>query len=197
MYSLVVTSSLYRSLFYLALALFLAPEMIAGPWQRAEESAKHSDRGSLYVLTFSVIAGMLTAAYFVNRFPGATITWHQPIQFWTGIALMIGGVAFRWYAIRVLGRYFTREVATREGQTIVENGPYRLVRHPSYSGVLITVLGIGLAITNWLALLAISVFTLAGFIYRVRVEEHALCAAIGPPYQDYMKRTWRFIPYLW
>lgn len=197
MHSLVIASSTYRSIFYVAMAIFLAPEMIAGPLQRADDGAKRNDRGSMYVLTLSVLAGMLAAAYCVNRSPGAMIDWHQPIVFWTGIALMLCGVAFRWYAIRVLGRYFTRDVATHEGQTVVDRGPYRLVRHPSYSGVLITVLGIGLALTNWLSLLVITAFSLAGFTYRVRVEENALCEALGQPYLDYMKRTRRFIPYLW
>lgn len=197
MHSLVITSLFHRYVFYIALAIFLIPEMIAGPLQRSGQGAWRRDRGSLHVLTFSVIASLLAAVVCVNMLPGATIAWHQPLLFWIGIALMIAGVALRWYAIHALGRYFTRDVATREGQPVIDHGPYRLVRHPSYSAVLITVSGIGLALTNWLSLLALFASMLVSFNYRVHVEEHALCEAIGQPYRDYMKRTWRFIPYIW
>src|SRR6185312_7283182 len=100
--------------------------------------------------------GVFAAFFLVNaNFPGTTLTWNQPLQFWVGIALMLSGLAFRWYSIRVLGKFFTRDVATRPGQYVVDTGPYRRIRHPSYSGSLLMLLGTGLAMTNWASLLAI------------------------------------------
>jgi protein-S-isoprenylcysteine O-methyltransferase Ste14 len=97
----------------------------------------------------------------------------------------------------VLGRYFTRDVATREGQRVVESGPYRWIRHPSYTGILMTAAGFGLALGNALALAIVLIGVLAGLLYRVAVEERALATDLGQPYRTYMLRTRRFIPFLW
>jgi protein-S-isoprenylcysteine O-methyltransferase Ste14 len=82
------------------------------------------------------------------------------------------------------------------GQTVVQAGPYRFIRHPAYSGSLLTVLGLGLALGNWASLAAILAGALAGYTYRVSVEERALREALGQPYLDYMRRTRRFIPFI-
>jgi protein-S-isoprenylcysteine O-methyltransferase Ste14 len=155
------------------------------------------DRGSNIVLVASMIVGIFTAFVVAQLVPAAAINWQQALVFWIGIVLMLAGVAFRWYAIRILGRFFTRDVATRDDQHVVEDGPYRLIRHPSYTGTLLSVFGFGLATNNWLALLLVLAIVLFGLGYRVRVEEQALCEALGDAYRDYMRRTRRFIPYLW
>ncbi|MGZ3681316.1 MAG: methyltransferase family protein, partial [Ktedonobacterales bacterium] len=93
--------------------------------------------------------------------------------------------------------YFSPVVAVRSDQQIVQEGPYRYVRHPSYSGVLLSLVGLGLALTNWLSLLVLLICALAGLLYRVNVEEWALRETLGQPYADYMRRTRRFIPFIW
>jgi protein-S-isoprenylcysteine O-methyltransferase Ste14 len=105
------------------------------------------------------------------------------------------GIAVRWYAVLSLGRFFTTRVMTRADQTVVRRGPYRFVRHPSYSGALLTVLGVLLCQTNLLSL-ACFVLALPGFAYRIRVEERALVSALGEPYRDYMRRTKRLVPFV-
>jgi protein-S-isoprenylcysteine O-methyltransferase Ste14 len=116
--------------------------------------------------------------------------------FLAGIALMWAGIAFRYYAMRVLGRYFTFQVDVHSGQTVIEAGPYRYIRHPSYTGALITVLGLGLALGNWAGILAMLVCIGIGYAYRIHVEEAALIAALGEPYKDYMRRTQRLVPFV-
>ena len=138
------------------------------------------------VLNFSLAAA----------FPAAAITWQPAAVFAGGIALMLLGVALRWYSIWTLGRYFTPEVAVSADQPVVQRGPYRLVRHPAYSGTLLTMLGLGLATGSWAGLLVLMVCVCAGYLYRVPVEEAALVRTLGQPYLDYMRRTRRFIPRL-
>jgi protein-S-isoprenylcysteine O-methyltransferase Ste14 len=104
--------------------------------------------------------------------------------------------ALRWWAIITLGRYFTIDVAVRSTQSVVQSGPYRFVRHPSYTAVLIMLLGVGLALANWASLVAMLAGGLIGLLYRVRVEERALVEALGQPYVDYMRHTERFIPFM-
>jgi protein-S-isoprenylcysteine O-methyltransferase Ste14 len=109
--------------------------------QPVKADAKKQDRGSIVVLFVGLYAGLLLNFVFARLFPSATITWHLPILVLVGLVLMVLGSILRQYAIRVLGQYFTREVATRADQQMVQRGPYRRIRHPAYSGTLLTVLG--------------------------------------------------------
>jgi protein-S-isoprenylcysteine O-methyltransferase Ste14 len=79
---------------------------------------------------------------------------------------------------------------------VVQNGPYKFIRHPAYSGTLLTMLGIGLAMTNWASLVAILVCIFPSFFYRVLVEERALRTSLGQPYVEYMRHTKRFVPFV-
>lgn len=110
---------------------------------------------------------------------------------------MVGGVAFRWYSASLLGKYFTFDVATHSGQTVIDKGPYRYIRHPSYTGALLSLLGFGLALGNWAGLLAGMSCLGAAYAYRIPVEERALISALGEPYRQYLKRTWRLVPFLY
>lgn len=197
MHSLIVSSHFHLVVFYIAIAVCYGPEWIGTFFQRVEKGAVKRDRGSHLVLYITLMGGAFVAVWCLNAFPAATLTWRQPLQFWFGIALMLVGLAFRWYAIRVLGKFFTRDVATRAGQTVVERGPYRLIRHPSYTGGLLMFLGTGIAMTNWASLLAVMAGALIGYGYRVHVEEQALSADLGDAYRDYMRRTRRFVPFVW
>lgn len=90
-------------------------------------------------------------------------------------------------------RFFTPNVSVRTDQRVVDRGPYRFVRHPSYSGSLLILLGLVLTMTNWASLVAIMLFSLAGLMYRVWVEERVRSAELGRPYTEYMQCTCRFI----
>ena len=194
---LIVHSQFHAIVLYVALTICFGPEWIGSFIQRPEQGATKRDRGSHVVLFLAVGLGFAAAFTLVNGFPAGTLAWRQPLQFWAGIALMLSGFGFRWYAIRALGKFFTRDVATRPGQYVVDTGPYRWIRHPSYSGTLLMLLGTGLAMTNWASLLAIALGALIGHAYRVHVEEQALCGALGDAYRDYIRRTRRFIPFVW
>ncbi len=116
--------------------------------------------------------------------------------YFVGIALMAAGLVLRQWAIAVLGRFFTLTVRVQSDHTLVESGPYRLVRHPSYTGLLLVILGIPLALQTWIGvLLNLVVFGLV-FGYRIYVEERALKSRLGESYVSYSKRTKRLIPYL-
>jgi protein-S-isoprenylcysteine O-methyltransferase Ste14 len=109
---------------------------------------------------------------------------------------MLMGVALRWYSAAVLGKYFTFDVAIQGSHTLIEAGPYRYVRHPSYSGALLSLLGFGLTLGNWAALVAAPSCLGFAYFYRIPIEEQALSSALGDVYEQYMNRTWRLIPFL-
>ena len=106
------------------------------------------------------------------------------------------GVLVRQYAIAILGRFFSLTLQIAEDHMVVEKGPYRLIRHPSYTGILITFIGLGLAVQSWGAVLVLLLFFGISFGYRMRVEERTLLSGLGRDYASYMKRTKRLIPFL-
>lgn len=161
---------------------------------RRRADAAERDRGSL--LAVQVLAGL---GYFVafsqwRQRPGPELaSW----ALWAGAAVALAGMALRVWSIVTLGRWFTVRVRVSEDQPVVDSGPYRLVRHPSYAGALVAALGIGISLRYALAPLFTVLPQLVGLLIRVRVEEQALLEAIGEPYRAYRMRTKRLIPYVW
>ena len=96
-----------------------------------------------------------------------------------------------------LGRFFRYTVVVDADHRVVEDGPYRRLRHPSYTGLLMAALGVGIALANWLAIAACLVPALIGFSLRLLHEERVLAAELGEPYRAYMRRTRRLIPGVW
>jgi protein-S-isoprenylcysteine O-methyltransferase Ste14 len=114
-----------------------------------------------------------------------------------GLAVLAAGVALRTWAILTLGRLFKFVVVIQEGHRIVASGPYRLLRHPSYTGALVAFLGIGIALDNWLSALTLIFIPLLAILVRIYVEEAALSNALGQEYTTYASRTRRLVPGLW
>lgn len=111
-----------------------------------------------------------------------------------GLALLVAGTVLRRAAIKELWSYFTVNVSIAEGQRIVRRGLYKRVRHPSYTGLLLRYLGLGLAFANWLSAALIFLPLLCATVYRIRVEEEALKRHFGEEYIDYCRATRRLIP---
>ena len=123
---------------------------------------------------------------------------HADLCFFVGMTLLVAGIALRQYAVRTLGKYFTLTVSIQTDHQVVERGPYRWIRHPSYSGVLLAICGVGVILTNWISLAILVISLLAGIVYRIRVEERVLCASVGAAYEAYMQRTrQRLIPFVY
>ena len=114
-----------------------------------------------------------------------------------GVMLLVAGTALRWAAIRALWQYFTVNVSILEGQRVVRRGLYGVVRHPSYTGLLLRYLGFGLAFANWLSAALIFLPLLAATLYRIRVEEAALGEHFGEEYAAYARETKRLVPGLY
>jgi protein-S-isoprenylcysteine O-methyltransferase Ste14 len=114
-----------------------------------------------------------------------------------GLGLVIAGIWLRVTAIRELGRFFTYAVLVHEGQRVVDTGPYRRIRHPSYTGLLMGMLGLGVMLGTWLSAVVCLLPPLVGFTLRLLNEERVMAAELGEPYRAYMERTDRLIPGVW
>ncbi len=171
---------------------FLSEVLLARSRRSAnEERADARDRGSLRLLWLVIgasIAVGLSVAHLGPSLPGWE-AWR-----WIGLAVFGFGAALRWWSIRHLGRFFTVDVAVATDHHVVDDGPYRFVRHPSYSGLLLQFLGFSLIPGMLLPVLIIMLPTFAALWYRIRVEEEALRGALGEAYAAYARRTTRLVP---
>jgi protein-S-isoprenylcysteine O-methyltransferase Ste14 len=184
----------YDTIFIVSYVAWILFEVVTGRSRKAKGAAKSQDRGSFFFLVGMIWLGIFLDFTFCFGVQRAAIPWWRTEIFFFGIALMWIGIGFRYYCMRVLGKYFTFDVATQGGQKVVEVGPYRYIRHPSYTGAIITLVGFGLTLGNWAGLLALLACGAIGYAYRIRVEESALLVALGEPYREYMGRTRRLVP---
>jgi protein-S-isoprenylcysteine O-methyltransferase Ste14 len=110
--------------------------------------------------------------------------------------MMIGGLTLRYLAAKTLGEFYTRTLLVTPEQQVIEQGLYRVVRHPGYLGILIASVGAGLATANWIVIVTIMVTKFIGLGYRIYSEEEMLKAEFGDKYRAYMENTWRLIPFI-
>jgi protein-S-isoprenylcysteine O-methyltransferase len=111
------------------------------------------------------------------------------------LATMVAGLALRTWAIVTLGGWFTLRVGVKPAQQVVERGPYRWIRHPSYTGALVALVASAILLRAWVTALVGAVALCAAFRRRIRYEERLLAGAL-PGYPDYMTRTGALLPRL-
>jgi protein-S-isoprenylcysteine O-methyltransferase Ste14 len=128
-------------------------------------------------------------------FQFATIS--TSIVFWTGIVILCLGFFLRQWAVYLLGTCFRTTVELEKEQKVIQKGPYKYIRHPSYSGIILFFIGYGLVTENWLSLLMASALPTIALIHRIKVEENALVQGMGAEYEAYQKRTKKLIPGIW
>lgn len=184
-----------HSLLQLFVVLFPISEIALGLWRRARgsESGSIHDRGSLRLLWIVIVASTALASGLANYGP-TRIHFPTLVIEALALAMIVAGLVLRWTSIMVLGRFFTVDVAIMPGHQLVDRGPYRFVRHPAYSGLLLEFAGLGLYFRNWLSFLVLVVHIGLALVYRIRIEEVALNAAFGPKYAAYCARTKRLVP---
>lgn len=174
--------------------LFTLSEVGLAVFKRAKTAeTRAADGGSLALLWFVIIASVFFAFGAASSLPALQF---GPAAAFRGVgaALFTLGLALRWYSIWYLGRFFTVNVAIAADHQLIETGPYRVIRHPSYSGALMAFLGLGLCLHNWASVGMMVIPPLLAFSRRIRIEERALAQGLGDPYRDYMHRTKRLIP---
>ena len=189
-------SSIAASVFSLVVLLWILSEVVGvgiiPRVRRRGTRIKKEDRGSHLLLWMSIVVS-ITISF---SLAGSGIAMLPSWVYYPGIVLMVSGIVLRQWSIAVLGQFFSGTVGIQEGQKVVDTGPYRLVRHPSYTGALLIFVGLGLAVQSWGAVLVLLMLFGVAYGYRVYVEEQVLVSKLGDEYVKYSKRTKRLIPYV-
>lgn len=180
----------------LSAAWGVAEQVFARRNRRGSGAASHErDKGSFQWITASVVGGMTIAG--VCGFSGVGAV--SSIRLWelSGALVFLAGVAIRLHAIAVLANHFTSRVTILGEHKLVRDGLYRYVRHPSYLGQILILLGLGAVMGNVVAVWAAPFATTVALLWRIRIEERAMAEHFGAAYEEYRRATWRLLPLVW
>jgi protein-S-isoprenylcysteine O-methyltransferase Ste14 len=115
--------------------------------------------------------------------------------FWLGAAVAVAGLLFAVWAREHLGRNWSSSVTIKEGHELITTGPYAVVRHPIYTGILGGFLGMAIAISQVRGFMALA-FVFLAFWFKLRIEEKWMHSQFGETYATYARRTAALVPYL-
>ena len=168
--------------------------MLVAPFSKGNlSSGEKEDRANRWVFTgFGLVA---IASAIVPPYTDRVGLWtiDGETTRWAGVIVYVLGGALRLWPVFVLGSRFSGLVAIQPGHTLETHGVYSLIRNPSYLGMLINMLGWGLAFRGW-AGMAIALLLLVPLVARIRSEERLLRTHFGAEYDAYVARTWRLVP---
>ena len=173
--------------------IYVVSEMALSYLKRSGQKSRRRDSGSLVILWVTITAAMIGGVLVAYLLPA----FHYPLP--RAVAqilgpLFAGGLVLRWWAILSLGKFFTVDVAIADDHELIIRGPYHLVRHPSYSGMMLAFLALAATFQNWLSIVTILLPIALALAYRIYIEEIALAATFGESYHAYARSTKRLIP---
>ena len=170
-------------------------------WWLTSRDVKETARREPFVSRLAHLGPMLVAAaiLFSPRLGvpalDARFMPRTPWQFWVGAATCAGGIAFAVRARRHIGRNWSAIVTLKQDHELVTSGPYALVRHPIYTGLLLGFLGSAFALGQWRGLLAVAIVYLA-LLRKYRLEERWMRERFGVAYDAYRARVKALVPFL-
>ncbi len=143
-------------------------------------------------MIIAAILGNYFSAFSSFSIPGA-----RQIHITIGIIFVFAGIIFRFWSIQTLGKFFRTTIMIQKDHTIIQSGPYKYLRHPSYSGIMISLTGIGIATGNWISFILMEIIVFWGLNQRIVVEEMELKKVFGEDYTKYIKQTKKLLPFIY
>ena len=181
--------------YYYLQTAFLISEVSLLIFKRSKNSGQRNnkDRRSLLILWIVIVVSSTIGNFIAGEYP----TWHignYEIVIYTGMIICILGFAIRWTAVIQLGKMFTVDVAITDEHNLKTTGLYKIVRHPSYLGLIMIIAGLALCTDSLLSFLIILIPSFWAINHRIKVEEQVLTAEFGEQYLNYKKRVSKIIP---
>ncbi|MGJ4887743.1 methyltransferase family protein [Bradyrhizobium sp. HKCCYLRH3099] len=183
-------TSLLAIIWLIWLASWVGASLWSGQTRKRVSVVKTSRYHALIVL-----GGILFTPW-TSRLLGETPFWH-PGE--TGVYLLtvvtLAGIAFTWWARIHLGRFWSNAITHKEGHKVIDTGPYGMVRHPIYTGLILGMIATGIAVGTVTAVLGAILISL-GMAWKAKMEEVFLAQELGPDYVIYSQRVPMIIPFL-
>jgi protein-S-isoprenylcysteine O-methyltransferase Ste14 len=182
--------------FWIVWITWLVSEILLNRLMRSgANDKKGQDKGSIVfiwiLIVLSISSGIILAVK--TRAP----IGDRVVIPYIGLVTIIAGMVLRLVAVRTLGRFFTVDVTIRQEHHVIRSGVYSMLRHPSYSGTLLSFIGLGLSLNNWLSLITVTMIMAVALLYRISIEERILEDQFGADYLEYKKKTYRLIPWIY
>jgi protein-S-isoprenylcysteine O-methyltransferase Ste14 len=190
------TNHAAAALFTVTIAAWGMMELSQRSQPSREGATKIAGIGGRLVALACVIATTVVANLTPRVFPAAAIR-PGAVAFAAGMVVLLAGLVLRGWSFKALGLYFTHTVMVSSDQPVIARGPYRVLRHPSYTGIILAAIGIGLASANWADLAGLLLLTLTALLWRIRIEEAALMTTLGDRYRAYAAQHKRLVPLVW
>jgi protein-S-isoprenylcysteine O-methyltransferase len=174
----------------------LLASMTQPSYNPVDRNAPPEDKGTANQLVWTVYISMILGII-------EAILWRYPQSMvWDAFSILvlglsIAGALLRAWAVAELGNFFSWHVRVQPEQQVICTGPYRLLRHPSYTGAWLLYVCCLLFIHAWVVSALCSAFLLAGFLRRIRYEEGLMLDSFGQQYQSYCQGVKRLVPLIW
>ena len=175
--------------------LFFITELALLIFKRSKKASvkNNKDRRSLLILWVTIALCMSIGPYSAAAY-SIWIIPDYPLVFTIGIIVFAIGFIIRWMAVYQLGKMFTVDVAIVDEHTLKTSGLYRIIRHPSYLGLILIIMGLAICLDSGLTFLIMTIPTFLAINHRINVEEKALIKEFGEQYTDYKTRVSKLIP---
>ncbi len=178
--------------FVIIWSIWFISELLLNTFFHSTNNKDDQDKGSMRIIWItigiSINLGIIISFFF--KFPLSKLI----IIPYTGLLLITTGMIFRFIAVWSLGKFFTVNVIIQENHKIITRGVYKIIRHPSYLGSLVSFIGFGISLNNWISLTMIVIPITIAFIHRIEIEERLLLKQFEVDYSEYMKKTYRLLP---
>jgi protein-S-isoprenylcysteine O-methyltransferase Ste14 len=160
-----------------------------------KQDKQHKDKHSLLLIWVTIFVAIFSSIY-------VSLNYYFPILdniyiSYSGLIIIIIGTIFRLIILKSLGKYFTVDVTIKNNHRLKKDGFYKFLRHPTYFVSLITFIGFGISLNNWMSLIIVFLLITSVFMYRIKVEEKALIQEFGEEYLEYKKSTKGLIPFIY
>jgi protein-S-isoprenylcysteine O-methyltransferase Ste14 len=183
--------------YFLILCYFAIERLLRKGKEAISLKAGRADLGSSQIIWINGLLGMVLvlSAPLLNAYQIGYL--NSVYLAWIGILIMLSGLILRFWAAKILGKFYTRTLQIFEGQQIIDLAPYNIIRHPGYLGTFLLDMGASLAVNNWIVLLIIVITGMLSRIYRIQAEEKMLFISFEEQYKVYQAKTWRLIPFIY
>ena len=173
--------------------IWFSSEITLSKLKKGYNSKIDYDQSSLKILWITIAVSIPLGIFLVKT----NILISESLSifvYYTGVGLICLGLIIRWNSIFILKKFFTVNVSISENHKLVKSGIYKYIRHPSYSGSLLSFLGLGIVFNNWSTFVVFFMPILIAFLYRIYIEENALIRAFGNQYIEYMQNSKKLVP---
>jgi protein-S-isoprenylcysteine O-methyltransferase Ste14 len=157
---------------------------------------KSEDKSTRGINVISIILAIIIGNLFIKvKYLSISGSFHSHLIL--AIIIIWAGLCLRFWSVQTLGKFFRTTVMIQKGHRVVKNGPYRYIRHPSYTGLLLTTIGVAIGMENWIGLILMVLIVFISLKKRINLEEEVLQKSLGEEYTSYIKNTKKLIPFIY